>query len=394
MEPRKPKLVDKARSEDQSAQSDASNAELVNPVVVPSTQLTAWMHDQQLSFFVLLGLTAGALYLTYVIFRPFWIALFLSLIMAIAFFPLHRRVRQRIRNLTLASLITTTLATLFILVPFVLVSIRIATEAATIYRGVLQPLSSTSTWPDHFNSLIHQTAERTGVPEGQLKAEITSRVRELGTWLLGFAGSLARRFTQQLMTFVLGAIFLFSLLRSSDEFRAGALSMLPLTPQRARELASAVNKGVIADIYGMFAVGVAEGALIAVGFWMVGLSSPWLWGAVAAVLSCMPFVGVSLVWIPACIILLLRENWAAAIFLFIWGLLIVATADGVVRSRVVGGRVKVNSFLVTLSIMGGLAAFGGIGIFAGPVILVLVAALVRILREEHANVQGSRGRAA
>jgi predicted PurR-regulated permease PerM len=124
--------------------------------------------------------------------------------------------------------------------------------------------------------------------------------------------------------------------------------------------------------------------LIAFGFWIAGVNSPLVWGAVAIVLSCLPFVGVSLVWIPACIVLALRGNWTNAILLLAWCAVVVSTVEGVVRSSIVSGRTKVNSMLVMLSIMGGVAAFGAVGIFAGPVVLVLVGTLVRILREEHA----------
>jgi predicted PurR-regulated permease PerM len=123
---------------------------------------------------------------------------------------------------------------------------------------------------------------------------------------------------------------------------------------------------------------------------MTGLSSPLFWGAFAIVLSCVPFVGVSLVWLPACAFLALRGNWANAILLLAWCDVVVVTAEGMVRSNVVSGSAKVNSMLIMLSIMGGVAAFGAVGIFVGPVLLVLVGTLVRIPREEHAMARESR----
>jgi predicted PurR-regulated permease PerM len=151
---------------------------------------------------------------------------------------------------------------------------------------------------------------------------------------------------------------------------------------------------VVANIYGMVAVGLAEGILIAIGFWLLGVRSPLVWGAIAAVLSVLPYVGVTLVWVPGCILLALRGDWVNAILLALWGLIVVSTADGIVRCRVISGRVKTNSLLITLSLMGGLAVFGPIGFFVGPVVVVVFASLIRILREEHANVRGPRNQAA
>jgi predicted PurR-regulated permease PerM len=141
-------------------------------------------------------------------------------------------------------------------------------------------------------------------------------------------------------------------------------------------------------------VGLAEGILIAIGFWLLGLRSPLVWGVIASVLSILPYVGVSLIWLPGCILLAVSGNWANAILLGFWGLIVVSTADGIVRCRVISGRVKTNSLLITLSLMGGLAVFGPIGFFVGPVVLVVFASLIRILREEHANARGARNQAA
>lgn len=364
----------------------------IDPLAAPTP--TAWIDDRQLSLFVLMSLTAGTVYLTYIIFRPFLTALFVALIMAVAFSPLHKSVARRIHSNDVAALITTVLSMLLVLVPFILVSVRLGIEVTNFVKGVLQQLGNPNTWPDQLNSLIQQAAEETGMPAAQLKADISVRGREVGVWVLGFATSLAQRFFRQMMTVLLGSVFLFSLLRHSDELRQGALSLLPLSPHRARELAVAVNQGIIANIYGMFTVGIFEGILIAIGFWMAGLRSPLLWGTLATVLSCLPVVGVSLVWMPACIILALRGNWTSAVLLCIWGVVVVSAADGIVRSRVVSGRVKVNPLLITLSLMGGLSVFGAIGFFVGPVVVVVLASLVRILREEHASVQEARERAA
>lgn len=402
MKPWKPELVRSSpgkRAPD--AEPPIANAESSDPApatVLPvPVQLTAWAADQQLSFFVLASLAAGAVYLAYLIFRPFLTALFVALIVTIACYPLHKWVSRAVRNRTLAALTTTTLAVVLFLVPSFLVSAKVVTEAINVYRSVLQPLGNKSAWPSHiassWNPLIEKAADQTGMSADQLKDSITLFIRKIGRWLFGMGSSLARGFAQQIAITSLTFVIVFFFLRDTDEFRRGALAMLPLSPNRVRELATCVNQGILANIYGMLAVGVAEGVMTALGFWGTGLRSPLLWGAIATVLSCLPVVGVSLVWIPACVVLALRGTWMRAIILLAWGFMI-STAEGMVRSNVVGGRVKANSVLITLSFMGGLTAFGAVGLFVGPVVLALVAALVRILREEHASVQESRKQVA
>jgi predicted PurR-regulated permease PerM len=383
-----------SRSSESSEQTAIKNTGAIGPVGIPPVQTSAWNSDKQLSLRVLTVLTIGAAYLTYTILRPFLTSLFIAIIMAIASAPLHKFVSRRIRNHTLAALTTTALAIFAVLTPITVVSAKLTVQAISNYRTILSQLSNTATWHARVDPVIEQAAEQTGLPPTQLKAEIVRRARDLRARLISVAGTIAERFAQQMMRLLLGAVFLFPLLRSSDELRHGALGVLPLSPERTEELAVAVNQGVIANIYGMLSVAVAEGILIAIGFWLVGLSSPLIWGTVATVLSFLPFVGVSLVWITGCIFLALHEQWAGAIVLGLWGVIVVSTVDGVVRSRVISGRVKTNSLLITLSLMGGLAVFGPIGFFVGPVSVIVLASLLRILREEHATVRSVRNQVA
>jgi predicted PurR-regulated permease PerM len=380
-------LVSHAPEKLSSEEPATTNAREVGAAATQTPQRNAWAEDKKLSLIVLLTLTLVAAYLTYIVFRPFLTALFVALVMAIGFAPPHKWISQRVGNRSIAALITTALAIFLVLVPLTLVSARLAVEATTNYQTIMDKVTNAG---NRLDPVIHLAAEQTGIPASQLKADVNRRVREMGVRLVGIAGTLAQHFAQQMTTLLLGSLFLFPLLRSSDQFRYGALSVLPLSADRARELAIAVNQGIIANIYGMLAVAVAEGVLIAIGFWFSGLRSPVLWGGVATVLALLPYVGVSLVWIPACILLIMREHVLSGVLLCVWCLAVVSTADGVIRAAIISGHLKINSFLVTLSIMGGLAVFGPMGFFVGPVILVVFDSLLRILQEEHATMRAAR----
>ncbi len=376
-----------------SDQTPVKISAAVESIEAPPLQSSAWTSDKQLSFLVLIGLTIGAAYLTYLILRPFLPSLVIAIIMAIASAPLHKWVSRKIRNRTLAALATTALTIFAVLIPITVVSAKLAIDTLGNYKSILSQVSNTANWPARLDPFIEQAAEQTGLPPAQLKAEIARRARDLRTRFATGAATLAQRFAQQMMRIALGAVFLFPLLRYGHELRLGAANMLPLSPERAQELTAVIYRGVLANIYGMLSVGLAEGLLVAIGFRIVGLSSPLIWGAIATLLSLLPWIGVSLVWMSGCIFLALHEQWQSAIILCLWGLIVVSTADGVVRSHVISGRVKTNSLLITVSLMGGLVVFGPIGFFVGPVSMVVLGSLLRILREEHATVRGMRDQA-
>ena len=200
------------------------------------------MEDKQLSILVLLALTVGAMYLTYLVFRPFLAVLFVAVVLAIGFSPLHRGIRRRIGSSTAAALITTAFVILIMLVPFILLSARFIGEVTRINSSVVKPFGNAANWPHRLDPWLERAAHETGVPEQRLRSEITARAGGLGTRFVQSKVAFARRFVQSMTTIALGCVFLFPLLRGSDEFRSAALSMLPLSPHRARELAVEIGR--------------------------------------------------------------------------------------------------------------------------------------------------------
>ena len=350
------------------------------------------LEDRQFCFVVLVILAAAALYIAYLVYRPFLTSLFLALVLTIAFKPLHAWIARRVRSPSAAALITEITIALFVLVPLILISIKLLAETASLYNSLSQQQWGAAAWSGHFawlSEAVHRIAQHAGIPPEQLKATITARARSFGNLLLGVVSWVGRGLAQQISSAVLTLIILFFFLRDREEYNHG-VSMLPLPPGRAQQLVAAFQQTALANSYGMLAVGAIEGALVTIGFWITGLRAPLLWGAVAAILSFLPRVGPALVWIPGAIVLVAQGNWGRAIVLLVWGAVLVSAADIVVRDRVVGGRVNTSKLLVLLSMFGGLRVFGAIGIIAGPVVLALVTALFSMVREEYGTLRQAR----
>jgi predicted PurR-regulated permease PerM len=134
-------------------------------------------------------------------------------------------------------------------------------------------------------------------------------------------------------------------------------------------------------VYGTGVTALVQGVLIAIGFAVVGLPSPIVFGVLAALLALVPLAGTPVVWVPAVLVLAAQERWYAAIFLLIWGSL-VATVDNVLRPMLVSGRAQVGTLTVFIGVLGGVSAFGPIGVILGPLVLALIIALVRFALDE------------
>jgi predicted PurR-regulated permease PerM len=130
-----------------------------------------------------------------------------------------------------------------------------------------------------------------------------------------------------------------------------------------------------AIVYGTGVTALVQGALVAIGFAVTGLPSPIVFGVLATLFALVPMAGTPIVWAPAVIVLALQGRWYAATFMLIWGGFVV-TIDNVLRPMLVSGRAQVSALTVFIGVLGGVAAFGPIGIFLGPLVLALAIALI------------------
>jgi predicted PurR-regulated permease PerM len=134
-------------------------------------------------------------------------------------------------------------------------------------------------------------------------------------------------------------------------------------------------------VLGMLLTAVAQGTLMGVGFALVGLPSPVVFGVLTAVASLVPLVGLALVWVPAVVVLFAQGRPGAAIFLLLWSVLFVGLVDNFLRPIFVSGRANISTLPIFLGLLGGLSAFGAIGMVGGPVLVALVIALFRFAEE-------------
>jgi predicted PurR-regulated permease PerM len=119
------------------------------------------------------------------------------------------------------------------------------------------------------------------------------------------------------------------------------------------------------------------------GFWVLGLPSPLLWGLVTALFSLVPIIGSAAVWGPAVIILAIGGHWWKALILLIWGAVVVGQIDTLIRPYVISGRVKLHTLLIFFALLGGVEAFGVMGLFIGPVVLSVTLVILEMLRESN-----------
>lgn len=152
--------------------------------------------------------------------------------------------------------------------------------------------------------------------------------------------------------------------------------------QQVARLYKNISDTIIANVYGILSVGLAQGLLTGIAMHIVGLQSSLLLGLAAGFASIIPVVGSALIWAPVGIYLLVAVSVWKGLFLLLWGTVVISSIDNVIRPWVVGGRIELHPLVLLFFIFGGVEAFGFLGLFLGPVVASVLAALFDILREE------------
>src|SRR5881396_3853024 len=137
-----------------------------------------------------------------------------------------------------------------------------------------------------------------------------------------------------------------------------------------------LGETIRAVMYGTLFTALSQGLLAMLGYWAAGLRAPVLLGALTALLALTP-VGAALVYISASVWLLIDGRLAAGGLLLAWGVLVISLVDNVIRSWFLRGAVRVPFLLGFFGVLGGIAAFGAVGIFLGPIAIALLLALWR-----------------
>ena len=342
--------------------------------------------DKRLSLLFLILITAVTLYLSFVIARPFLTPILTAILLAIAIYPMYRRLTLSIRNRSGAALVATFIVLVTILTPTVFIVNKLAHETREVYGWLNERQSIEGGWREYLGHVADPAfawiATKTGMSQEQLRQTGLDRLQTLSTTLLNWAESLALNIGETIVDSVIMLLTLFFLLRDGEYIRERIGSIVPIEPHRYEQLVETISASIAANLYGVIAVAAAQATLGAIGYTIAGLPSVMLWSVATFMFSMIPLAGAASVWVVASLYLLAIGNWPKAIFLACWGAGLISTADNIVRPLVMSGKVKLHTLLIFFSLLGGVRAFGIIGLFVGPIIVSVAMALVKILEEE------------
>jgi predicted PurR-regulated permease PerM len=185
------------------------------------------------------------------------------------------------------------------------------------------------------------------------------------------------------LSFTVMLFILFFIIRDGRAIARLGSALVPLPPGRREALADRLSAVTWAVVRGTVVTSIIQGLLLGVGFALAGMPAPVVFGVLAAVLSVVPFGGTALVWAPALVAVLLQGNYGQAVGIAVVGV-IVSSVDNFIKPMLISGRSPLPTLAVFIGVLGGLAAFGLIGLFLGPIVIALVLALIEFAKEKKA----------
>jgi predicted PurR-regulated permease PerM len=341
----------------------------------------------KLSNRLVLGLLLGGLLLlTWSVVRPFVVPIIWAAILAYVTWPLLGRLRRLLRGRrTLAALLMTLILAASFVLPALWLALLLRTEMANAYAAIAGLLSKGPyVLPDAMAGipllggwLQDLLDELTRDPAG-VRAQLAHWVEARADESLAVIGGVGRNAAK--LAFALITVFFFY--RDGEKVLDQAQLVLHrFLGERVDPYLSAVGSMTQAVVWGLVLTALAQGLVAGLGYWWFGVAAPVLLGAITALVALIPF-GTPFVWGSIGVWLIADGRLFEGVGLLLWGTLVVSWVDNLVRPLVISNQTRIPFLLVMFGVLGGLAAFGLVGLFLGPVILAVVMAVWREWIEE------------
>lgn len=332
---------------------------------------------ERVSQLVFYGTVLLIAWLAWRIVEPFLVEIGWAVVLAICLGPGRVRLEPRLGR-TRTALALTAAVVVLLVIPVVFVGAALVSEgrpAVAYLEAQLQSEGGASAW-------LHGAWEwaRARAPflptEQEVIAKITASVGLVAEFLSRQAGGLVKGALSFLFSLVITLGLLFFLLRDAEAFSQALSRVLPFGKEQNERLLSLGRELVSASVTATLAIAALQGLIGGVTFALLGIGGAALWGSMMGILALLPLVGATLVWLPAAVWLALSGSLVKGIVLAAVGVLVLGNVDNVVRPLLLSGKSQMNTLVLIISLLGGVSAFGFIGIVLGPLVAAILTALV------------------
>jgi predicted PurR-regulated permease PerM len=281
---------------------------------------------------------------------------------------------------TISALVSMAVVLVIVIFPMFAIAAALLEEATTLYSvlnaGEIDFGRSFKSIADNLPQWMRKLLYVLGVQNLDAVQQKTTFLLKEGTQFLTLQIlSIGQSAVHLAISFFVMLYLLFFLLRDGDRLFAQLKRSIPLQAKQQNALFEKFVTVVRATVKGDLLVALLQGALGGLAFWSLGIRAPLVWGVLMAVVSVLPVVGAAIIWLPVALYLLASGLILQGFALIVFGALVIGLVDNILRPILVGQDTKMPEYLVLISTLGGLEAFGVIGFVMGPLIAAMFLAV-------------------
>jgi predicted PurR-regulated permease PerM len=350
------------------------------------------MTRQQIFSIVFFALLILLLYQIGLMFRPFLFPTLWAGLLAHWTFPLHLRLAKMFGgNETLSAATLTVGALGMVIVPLVVMGVMLVREAGAaeeairtwIAAGGLQQLPDQLATIPLIGGWLRTVASSTNLQTLSMEQSVVAGVKGLSQFLVGQMGDLLKDAFILVTDFFIMLLVLFFLFKHGTQWMDALYELIPMEESHKRKIVTRLDQTVRAVVKGMLVTAIVQGVLAGLAYLVLGVPFPVVLTALTIILAPIPFGGTALVWGPVVLYLFWVGPVGKALVMLAWGIGVVSMVDQILRPWLIGQDVQMPVLLLVLSVLGGLALYGLLGLFVGPILISLLMTAVQIYREEY-----------
>lgn len=335
------------------------------------------------------------LYAAFKILWPFITAILFGMILVILTFHLFRRVRVTTKGSSNRAAIVMLIGTTFVIViPALIVGILLVQQANAVVENLRSGEAQQMVQRidvARYLSWIKRIAPNFDPATLSPQRILLPAIQQVPGWVARHGGAVVGGLAEMLLGFALVLLSMFYFYVEGEAILTQLSILSPLPKRYDDEFRQRFKDVVEATFRGQLFTGLSQGLVTGIGLAIAGVPGAWFWAAVAALLSLIPMVGAAAVWVPASIYLVISASmgarpWWQAIFLIVWGLLPVSLVDNVVRPWAMKGKAQLPAIPLLFAILGGLQAFGFVGLVIGPLVFSLLMSIIEIYKKSFSTV--------
>ncbi len=321
-------------------------------------------------------------YLVFRILSPFLSPLGWAGVLAVVFNPVHARIARRLGPSKAAAVSTLAVALLLIL-PGLALAAAFARQAAQATSQLTDAMTE-----ERMAEVGRLWTWIQNVTIGRVKLDLVSLAQQsaaaVAAWIAGQAGAIVRNVLLFIVNLFIALFALFFLFRDGPAFMQALRRILPVAEAQRERMIQQARDLINATVTSSFIVAAVQGCLGGVTFALLGVSASLFWGVLMAFCALLP-VGSGIVWLPMAIWFLATGQIVQGIVLIGVGVGIIGLVDNFLRPLLLSGRSQLNGLLVFVSLVGGIAVFGLLGMVLGPVVVATAVGLLEAHSQEPAT---------